>query len=422
VQLRSFGIFHERIDPSGRLVAGRSRFVPSGQPPPAPSPLAARALSGLLVTAIAAVLALIAVVAYPRLSPPERGDVAVRTVPPGAIVEVDGAAKGTTGDEPLVLASLEVGQKYKVEARREGYRPALEVVTPRSGTTELELVLAPLAATLVVATTPAGAALFLGGEEVGATPVSLADLEPGSTQIVRVVKPGYRELEQAVTVPGPGGKTEVQLFLVRAADLSSILLESDPPGAAVLQNGEPLAGLRTPVEHTLEVGRTYQFTLRLAGHAPETVTVKARPGTTPPVSTRLRPGGLYTLQTNLPEGKITVGDAAGCQGRSGPVVECALENGRHRVRVASVRPYVVEVFTVTMNSQDVVQKLELGFVETAAADVTIKLPGAPADTRRAGFVPGDRNVTLVHAKSGLTVVKPVKIVAGRTVKVDPKQL
>ena len=31
---------------------------------------------------------------------------------------------------------------------------------------------------------------------------------------------------------------------------------------------------------------------------------------------------------------------------------------------------------------------------------------------------GERKLTLVHAKSGLTIIKPVKIIAGRTVKVD----
>ena len=61
------------------------------------------------------------------------------------------------------------------------------------------------------------------------------------------------------------------------------------------------------------------------------------------------------------------------------------------------------------------------FVETDSPDLTIKIPGAPADTKRAGFVDGEHRVTLVNAKSGLTIIKPVRIVAGRTVKIDARQ-
>jgi hypothetical protein len=419
VQLRSFGIFQERIDSSGRLVAGRSRFIPAQGPAAAASPLSSRALSALLGAAIAAILALIAIVAYPRLVPPELGDLAVRTRPVGAIVEIDGAAKGTTGAEPLVIGGLEVGQKYKVEARREGFRQAVEIVTPRSGTTPLELVLQPLAATLVVTTVPTGATLFVDGDEAGVTPVALAELEPGSEHAVRLTKPGYEDLEQSVTVPAPGARTEVQLHLVRSPDLSSIRLESDPPGAEVLQNGELLAGLRTPVaEHTLQLGQSYSFTLRLPGYVPETVTVTARAGTTPPMSVKLRKGGVLTVQTGLPEARITIPGVAACQGKQGSVVDCPLENGRHRVRLTSVRPYVAETFLAVMNGADVTHRVALGFVEVASDDLALKIPGAPADTRRAGFAEGDRSVTVVNTKTGATAVKAVKIVAGRTVKVD----
>jgi hypothetical protein len=67
------------------------------------------------------------------------------------------------------------------------------------------------------------------------------------------------------------------------------------------------------------------------------------------------------------------------------------------------------------------QKVDLGFVETASPELTLKIPGAPSDTKRAGFPDGERRVTLVNAKSGLTIIRPVKISAGRTVKVDVKQ-
>jgi hypothetical protein len=125
-------------------------------------------------------LALIGVVAYPRLRPPPRGSVAVTTRPPGASVEVDGVAKGQTGAQPLVIGELLAGEKYKITARREGYEPYVEIVTPRREGSTVELVLAPLASTLRVVTHPAGATLTLDGKEVGTTPVPLTGLAPGS--------------------------------------------------------------------------------------------------------------------------------------------------------------------------------------------------------------------------------------------------
>ncbi len=421
MQLRSFGIFQERIDSSGRLVAGRSRLIPA-QSASQPAAAASRTLTFLLAGALAAIMALIAVVAYPRVAPRARGSVAILTTPPGATVEIDGSMKGMTGASPLVIGDLLVGEKYKIEARREGYEPVVELVTPRKGTMPLALALQPMAATLVVTTVPAGATVFVDGKEAGTTPLPLADFEPGSKHELRLVKAGYNDLEQTVNVPEPGQKVEAQLYLVRTPELSSVRLETDPPGAEVLQNGELLAGLRTPVdEHMLQVGRSYSFTLRIPGYKPETVTVTAREGETDPIVAKLRKGGLYTVETNLPEAKLTVAGVAACQARSGPVVECPLENGRYRVKLASSRPFVAETWNVVMNGQDMQQKLSLGFVETASPDVTLKIPGAPADTRRAGFKDGEHRVTLVNAKNGMTVIKPVKIVAGRTVKVEAKQ-
>jgi hypothetical protein len=421
VQLKSFGVFHERIDSSGRLVAGRSRLIPA-QAPAAPAFAASRALTGLLAAAIAALLALIGVVAYPRLRPPARGSVEITSRPPGATIEIDGVARGTTGAEPLRVVDLLAGQKYKVTARRDGHEPAVEIVTPRPEGTPLALVLEPMAATLVVNTTPPGATVYVGGKDVGTTPLPLTTLEPGSTHAVRVSKAGYVDQEQTVTVPDPGARTEVRLFLGHSPELTSIRIETDPPGAEVLQNGELLAGLRTPVsDHMLQVGRSYSLTVRAPGYMPETVSFSARQGATDPISIKLKRGGTYVVQHNVPDARVSVGGVPSCQGRAGSVVDCPLANGKYKVKLSSQRPFIAETWSVVMNGADVKQRVEFGFVETATPELTLKIPGAPADTKRAGFPDGEHRVTLVNAKSGLTVIKPVKVTAGRTVKIDARQ-
>jgi PEGA domain len=418
VQLKSFGLFQERIDSSGRLVAGRSRLVTPSAAAPAAFAATGRIVNVALGAAIASVLALIFVVAYPRLKAPARGAVAVQTDPPGATVEVDGLPRGTTGDRALVVGDLVAGEKYKVVARKAGFEPTVELVSGREQPAPVLLALRPLAATLVLITTPPGASILVDGKEAGPSPLTLADLKPGSEHTVRVEKNGYNDLEQKVTVPEPGTRAEVQLALTHTPELSTIRIDSDPPGAELLQNGELLAGVKTPVaDYMLQVGRNYTFTLRAAGYAPATVSVIGESGTTAPIAVKLKRGGMLVVDTGVPEARTSVLGVDGCQNRPGPVAECGLENGRYKVRVNSTRPYIAELFNVEVKGATVRHRVDLGFVETSSPDLTLKIPGAPVDTRRAAFTDGEHRVTLVNAKSGLTIIKPVRIVAGRTVTI-----
>src|SRR5262249_42914592 len=184
VQLKSFGLFQERIDSSGRLVAGRSRLIAPSATAPAAIAATGRLVNVALGAAIASVLALIFVVAYPRLKAPARGAVAVQTDPPGATVEVDGMPRGTTGDRALVVGDLVAGEKYKVVARKPGYEPAVELVAGREQPAPFILQLRPLAATLVLVTNPPGANIVVDGKEAGPGPLTLADLKPGSEHTV----------------------------------------------------------------------------------------------------------------------------------------------------------------------------------------------------------------------------------------------
>src|SRR5262249_6522497 len=236
------------------------------------------------------------VVAYPRLKAPARGAVAVQTDPPGATVEVDGLPRGTTDDRALVVGDLVAGEKYKVVARKTGYEPTVERGSRRAQPAPGLRQRRPLAATLVLVTNPPGANIIVDGKEAGPSPLTLADLKPGSEHAVRVEKNGYNDLEQKVTVPEPGTRAEVQLGLVHTPELSTIRIESDPPGAELLQNGELLAGVKTPVaDYMLQVGRNYTFTLRAPGFAPATVSVTGEKGTTAPINVKLKRGGILVV-------------------------------------------------------------------------------------------------------------------------------
>lgn len=415
VQLKSFGVFKERPEAAARRAAGKLHLATAQRAAVAPS--STRAVNFALGAAIVSVLALIGVVAWPQLHPPPRGTLAISTQPPGATIEIDGAAKGTSGSEPL-LVELQAELKYKVVARRDGYEPTVELVTPHEERTPLVLTLKPMAATLLVTTVPPGATVVVDGKELGSSPLPINQLAPGSEHDLHLEKNGYVAVDQRVKVPEPGAKTELQFNLMHTPELSSIRIDSDPPGAELLQNGELLAGTKTPVaEQMLQVGRSYSFTLRLPGYRPATVNVVAQAGSTNPISAKLKRGGLLTIETNLAEVRASVVGVAECQGKPGPIVDCPLENGHYKVRIMAARPFVAETLNVVMNSEDIRHKLDFGFVETAAPELTLQLPGAGPELRRAAFPEGERRITLVNLKSGLTLSKPVRVIAGKTVKV-----
>lgn len=423
VQLKEFGWFPEKIDSSGRLVGGPSKLVGAGAPGvgAAGAAVASRGIVAALSAAIVLLLALIAIVAWPRIAGPPLADVKVTTVPAGATIELDGRTVGSTASGPLVLSDLEVGQKYKVTARLDGYEHQDEIVSPQKDTTApVTLTLRPRASLLVFDTDPPGATVEIDGKVRGLTPLTVGDLAAGTEHEVVIRKVGYTDVRRQVRVPPPGREASVFASMVIAANFGSIDIESEPPGAQILQNGELLAGLVTPVKaHLVEAGKPYTFTLKLEGYMPEkkTVTVQAGARGTP-VKAQLRPGGSLTVEVNVPEARVSVGGGPPvCQNVAAPLRDCPLPNGRYTVMIRAARPFVSEQFPVEIRNKHVTRRVELGWVETDSEDLALALPGAPKGTRRAALPEGSQKVTVVNAKTGESSQKTIRIVAGRTATV-----
>ena len=159
------------------------------------------------VTVAAAILGVAAVVWWlsraelPREAAPPTppaavaGQVVVETVPVGATVEVDGAVRGTT---PVTL-TLEVGD-HRLAVRLEGYRPVEEgVAVAAAGEVRRSYTLEVAAATLAIASEPAGAAVTVDGAAVGETPVALAAVAPGNHRL-RLTHEGYYPYESEIEV------------------------------------------------------------------------------------------------------------------------------------------------------------------------------------------------------------------------------
>ena len=158
--------------------------------------------------------------ALPPPTPPLAvGRLLIRSSPPGAQVVVNERAAGIT---PLAVGGLPYGD-YMIRISRTGYRPELLSVSLTAGSPVAALDLAliesddppPPAATpaaqpapsavgvetgtVMVNTRPGGAEVYVDGRLVGATPLTLVDVSPGS-HAIRLVRAGYREWTTTVDV------------------------------------------------------------------------------------------------------------------------------------------------------------------------------------------------------------------------------
>jgi hypothetical protein len=378
-----------------------------------------RGLTVALAASIVLLLALIGIVAYPRFAPPPAAALRVSTEPAGATVAVDGRAVGTTGEDPLLVPDLDVGDKYVVTAAKPGYETADTVVSPRDGKpTPLTLVLAPRTATLVVASEPSGATVVVDGDQRGQTPLVLADLEPGSKHEVTLRKSGYLATTQNVEAPAPGREVRVVASLPMSPELASVAITSRPPGARIYQNGELLAGTVTPVrELVLEAGKRYRLTVEADGYMPVTRTIKLRRGQRRrPVRIDLAPGGSLTVHVNVRRARIAVAGVKRCRAR-GALDRCPLPDGEYTVHVTAKRPYVSEQFKVTVDGDDASHDLELGFVEAASADYSLRVADAPEGTHRVAMSAGRRSIVVVDTRTGKQREVDVDVVPGRTITV-----
>ena len=151
--------------------------------------------------------------AAPENAAPSRdtASLLVRSSPAGAVVSVDGTARGTT---PLTLRDLELGTRT-VTLSRPGYLPSERRValTADRPSRSLDVELSPIGATprttreprstqattasLVVDSRPAGSSVVINGQVAGTTPLTVESVSPG-TLTIRIERPGYRPYTETV--------------------------------------------------------------------------------------------------------------------------------------------------------------------------------------------------------------------------------
>jgi hypothetical protein len=179
---------------------------PAANPPPAPAPTRAPA-------------------AVPT------GNLLVRSTPPGATVFIDDERRGVT---PLALQNVELGTR-RVRVQRDGFtieerqinltrsRPSrsVDVRLTRAAPQARPATPAPAApaartGSLVIESRPTGASITLNGRQIGTTPMTIDDLEPGSYSVLLEL-PTFRPIRTTVRVVA-GQRARAAASLVSAQE------------------------------------------------------------------------------------------------------------------------------------------------------------------------------------------------------------
>jgi serine/threonine-protein kinase len=154
---------------------------------------------------------------------PVRGAIAIKSVPAGATILVDGRLRGNA---PQTVDDLRLGT-HTVQAARQGYRSVSRKVTLTSAKPQADVTLTlsatePAARTgsVFVDTRPRGARVTLDGRVAGVTPLRLPRVAAGS-HAVRIELAGYRTVTSTLVVKG-GEQAPLAVTLERIAPLAAL--------------------------------------------------------------------------------------------------------------------------------------------------------------------------------------------------------
>jgi len=213
----------------------------------------------------------------------QQGELAVSSFPADATIQIDGLP-GQSWKTPQTLTAIPAGT-YKVTVSKPGYASDVRTVQiTAGGHLAVDARLTVVKGWLTVGGSPAGASVFVDGQDTGkVSPVTLM-LDP-AVHNVQLRKSGYLEASTAVQL-GAGQTVSYSPSLMVAGRTDNIKItgggigkvfgggggqgrarieiKTEPKGAQVLINGTPLQKT-TPVEIQVEAGN-YDITLQKDGY------------------------------------------------------------------------------------------------------------------------------------------------------------
>ncbi len=193
----------------------------------------------------------------------------INSEPSNAMTIVDGNEVGNT---PANLTDLEPG-KHLVEISMDGYENWTEnVEISVEKENHITAVLRKSTAALNINSEPSNAMTTLDGYEVGNTPVSLTDLEPGK-HLIEISMEGYEKWTENIEV---SADKENLITAVLRKSTASLNIKSEPSNAMIIVDGNEIGN--TPVNLTdLEPGK-HLVEISMEGYERWTESVEIIPG------------------------------------------------------------------------------------------------------------------------------------------------
>jgi len=203
-----------------------------------PTPETEKIVSGKAIQPKKGTMFKIPMPAETEMAPSANGGLSLVTSPPEAGIMIDGIEKGIS---PLDVNDLPEGA-HIVKVYKEGFQPWQGQVSIHPlQVLELEIDLTPLFGSMTIDSKPTGAQVFVGGSQLGLTPVALEKAASGK-QDIEIQKQGYERWKKTVDVPF--GK-EIAVIATLMPLPGQINITSIPKKAEVYLSGK-LVG-KTPV-------------------------------------------------------------------------------------------------------------------------------------------------------------------------------
>lgn len=194
----------------------------------------------------------------------------VNSTPQGATILLDGVDAGK--QTPAIIRTT--SGKHQIGLQHDGFETQTIEVSLAAGENAdpIEAELAAVASVdeqlpVSIASNPAGAAIFIDGEDMQrTTPVQDLKLAPGTYQL-ELKREGFDPMKQELVV-GASGIEPLDLALTETDRTSLVTIESDPPGATVTVDGKQLPG-KTPLKDQELPAGTHRLLVSLDGYEPE---------------------------------------------------------------------------------------------------------------------------------------------------------
>jgi formylglycine-generating enzyme required for sulfatase activity len=299
------------------------------------------------------------------------------------------------GNRQMVLPG-----RYTVTAAREGYRPLRETVdVARDGFQEFAFQLEELPGRVTVTVAPGVPyQLFVDGKQAAVEPPGVAEISRGMRRL-RLVTERYLPAEVELEVQGFGQAQIVEVELEPAwADLQ---LSSDPAGAAVSIDGEPVGN--TPLRTEILQGAR-SVSLALERYKPATLQLEvAAGGVLAPDTVVMQPADGRLVLASQPAG-ATISIDGQFRGTTPATLELS-SVGEHQLLLSKpgYQTYSQRISLEPEETRELAPALApqygVVFLTTRPADATLLIDGKPAGT-------GTQRLRLTTRAHSLEISKP----------------